>query len=101
MRTLLEKGMVDCDDCNRKDHSLYIFVVITKFDEHTLPAPFVLYLDENQPSFLFPTVTCQVTPPNPPALGTSIRHLDPGQSVTWPERSLDALEPYTFYDINW
>jgi len=61
MQTLLEKGMVDCDDCNRKDHSLYIFVVITS---SMLPAQFVLYLDENQPSFLFPTVTCQVTPPD-------------------------------------
>jgi len=38
--------------------------------------------------------------PGVDVLGTSIRHLNPGQSVTWPELLLDALGPSTFYDMN-
>lgn len=68
MRTLLEKGMVDtmqnreASELQQKGPlSLYIRRY-HKFDEHTLPALFVLYLDENQPSFLFPTVTWTPSP---------------------------------------
>jgi len=40
------------------------------------------------------------TPPDDDPLGTSIRHLTFGQSVTPPERLLNALELDTFYDTN-
>ena len=52
---------------------------------------------------LFPTVTWAGDAPIDPGgdrLGTSIRHLPPGQSVTCPELLLDVLEPGTFYDSN-
>ena len=52
---------------------------------------------------LFPTVTWAGDAPTDPGgdrLGTSIRHLPPGQSVTCPEFLLDVLELDTFYDNN-
>jgi len=56
----------------------------------------VLYL-------LFPTVIGvddASIDPGGDRLGTSIRHLPPGQSVTCPEFLLDVLELDTFYDGN-